>query len=115
MRRLPSTLSTCLASILAIGIAACATASGDEQIVDPPTPDAEVSVPADARKPIVDASPIEIPDATIVIPVDAAVIVPDAEIGGLFCDGNTDCASQDCCFLSLCIRGTRLGSSCLPD
>jgi len=41
-------------------------------------------------------------------------VVPDAEIGALFCDVNTDCASDRCCLLNLCISGNRIGNLCIP-
>ncbi|MBL4636858.1 MAG: hypothetical protein JKY56_23605, partial [Kofleriaceae bacterium] len=99
MRRTPTTPRNCLAFVLVIGIAglggSCATASVDEQIVDPPKPDAGIFTPADARTvsdaTVTDAALLEAPDAQV--PIDAAVVVPDAEIGALFCDVNTDCAS----------------------
>lgn len=109
--------STFLASILVMGIAACATADGDEKIVGPVV-DGGLFVPPDATIKTVDAAltdASDIQDATIVPPVDAAILVSDAEIGGIFCDENEECASQDCCALGVCLGGTRIGSGCLPN
>ncbi len=118
MRRASTTPRYCLAFVLLAGLgASCATASVDEQIVNPPTPDAGIFTPADARNisdaTVTDAAVLEAPDARI--PIDAAV-VPDAEVGGgVFCNGNTDCGSDRCCLLNLCIVGNRVGNLCFPE
>ena len=62
--------------------------------------------------PTIDAAP---PPPTI----DAAPPPPppiDAGGGGLFCTANADCtASDDCCFIALCVPGTEIGDLCFPS
>ena len=67
-------------------------------------------VTGDARPP---ADAHEYHDAAGMSP-DAAM--PDAGGGGGLCQVNTDCPDlAQCCFIALCVNGTRVGNNvCLP-
>jgi len=48
--------------------------------------------------------------------LDAFVPQDAPPMGGGFCTDNTNCISAECCFVAVCVPGTRIGTTlCFPS
>lgn len=109
--RLQFALSLLTAAAMATLVACAAGAEGtggDDEPIDAPRIDAPNNPNADAR---IDA-PSSLPDARIIdapssMP-DAPIALPDGGMGGT-CTVDTECPTDQCCLIAICVPGTRTG------